>query len=81
MSNLDKLMAVYRENLKQAVLDNPEDYWPISELDIVLGRIRASLLRHGFNKDSKPFRKSLRQLGIKDNWVSINTFIFSDLTS
>lgn len=74
--NFECFMDVYAEKLKQSRIEYPNEYvWPDSEFDTVLGRMRSAIERGSFNKDSRSFKATCKELGIKHTYTAIREFI------
>jgi hypothetical protein len=75
-SNKDKFLELYKRNLKEQITLDPQNYaWNISELDVVFERMRSAIIRGTFNKDSKAFRLTCKELKIKHTYKDIKNFI------
>ena len=78
MAQRAEFLRVYRERLEQARLAHPDEYtWPLSELDVVYGRMVPAIDRGTFNKDSRTFRNTCRELGIRHTYKAIAAYIGS----
>ena len=74
--NLQCFLEVYEESLKEARLKHPNDYqWPDSEFEKVMDRMRTSIERGTFNKDSHAFKITCKKLNIKHTYTAIREFI------
>ena len=74
--NLHVFLSAYRTNLEKAHAERPTEYaWPISEIEIVFDRMAMAIKQGSFNKDSRAFKLTCKQLGIKHTYRSIREFI------
>ena len=74
--NLQCFIDLYRENLIKCVTQYPDEYsWPISELDNVIARMKNAIERGRFNKDSRAFKLTCKELKIKHTYKAIKDFI------
>ncbi len=65
----------YTQALAQALKDYPEEYcWPACEIYVVLGRMVNALNKGSYNKDSRAFKATCKQLAIPYTYAGINTF-------
>ena len=73
-----EFLRVYRRKLGEARDEHPNEYgWPVSELDVVYGRMVPAIDRGTFNKDSRTFRNTCRELGIQHTYKAIAAYIGS----
>ena len=78
MTNRGEFLRVYRRRLEEARLAHPAEFdWPLSELDVVYGRMVPAIDRGSFNKDSHTFRNTCRELGIRHTYKAIAEYIGS----
>lgn len=76
MSNLELFCETYRTKLHKARTEHPEEYvWPIEQLRTVADKMCAAIQRGSYNKDSRSFRDTCKELGIKHTYAAINAFI------
>lgn len=78
MKNLEAFMTVYAKHLEATrTKDTAGDYycWPVSELPLVLGRMRQAIERGSFNKDSLAFKATCKELKIKHTYQAIRAFL------
>lgn len=76
MTNLDNLKHVYAENLKLAHSKYPDEYfWPIEEMPEVIKRMSVAIDKLSFNKNSKAWSMTCKQLGIKHTYKAIEDYI------
>ena len=74
--NLQCFLDVYRGHLFKSVTEQPNYYaWPISDFDKVFERMSKAIERGSFNKDSKAFKDTCKELGIKHTYKAIREFI------
>lgn len=74
--NLQCFIDCYRSHLIKAHQNDPSSYaWPITELDTVMSRMTSGIERNSFNKDSKAFKDTCKELGIKHTYQAIRDFI------
>lgn len=65
-NNQDKFKEAYRRNLRQCVVNFPDEYfWPVEQVDIVADRMFKAIDAGTFNHDSKAFKYVCKELGIK----------------
>jgi hypothetical protein len=73
MTRLEQLKETFARNLAAVYDDDPTYYqWPRSELPVVVHRMHAAMdakngLR-GINIDSRTFRRTAKELGIKNTY-------------
>lgn len=80
-TNLDKFIEIYTEHLKHEVETNPQDYfWSISDLPVVVNKMKNAMEKGTFNKDSKAIKKTCKQLNIKHTYTEMRAFFKGDLT-
>lgn len=73
---METFMAVYAEQLKLAVEQNPEEYgWSLDKLPDVVARMRVAISNKLFNHNSTSFRNTCNILGIKHTRKAIFEFI------
>lgn len=76
MNKLDTLKQVYAANLKKSVVEFPTEYlWPIGDLPVVLTRMYQSIDKMSFNKDSRAWKSTCKELNIKHTYQAIAEFI------
>ena len=76
MNNLVLFCDTYRRNLTKARTEHPQEYpWPIEQLQTVADKMVAAIQRGSFNKESRAFRDTCKELGIKHTYTAINAFI------
>lgn len=74
--NLNTFLEVYRENLIKCVTQYPDEYvWPISEIERVMDRMENAIVRGSFNKDTRAFKLTCKELKIKHTYKAIKDFI------
>lgn len=74
--NTEKFLEIYKKNLRKSHEENPQDYaWPISELENVFKRMSDAIERGSFNKDSKAFKQTCKELKIKHTYRDIENFL------
>lgn len=74
--NFECFMEIYSEKLKEIRGKYPDEYaWNESELPIVLGKMRVAIEKGSYNKDSKTFKATCKELGIKHTYTAIDEFI------
>jgi hypothetical protein len=74
--NFECFMEIYSEKLKEMRSKYPNEYvWRESELSTVLNKMRSAIESGTFNKDSKTFKATCKELGIKHTYAAINEFI------
>ena len=74
--NFECFMEVYQKHLKACLEKYPDQYaWNIDELDTVLNRMRTAIERGSFNKESKAFKDTCKELGINHTYKAIQEFI------
>jgi hypothetical protein len=74
--NLQCFLEVYEESLKEARLKHPDDYqWPDSEFEKIMNRMKASIERGTFYKDTHAFKITCKKLNIKHTYIAIKQFI------
>jgi hypothetical protein len=74
--NLQCFLDVYKENLLKQIRENPQDYaWDVSQFDEVFSRMAKAIERGSFNKDSKAFKATCKELKIKHTYTAIREFI------
>lgn len=79
MTNLELFKQTYAKNLTQALKDYPNEYfWNESELPEVLERMYSAIDRITFNKDSRAFKKTCKELNIKHTYKAIKEYIKND---
>lgn len=72
---------IYAEELERAVKERPDDYgWPVSELPVVLEKMKAAFIRGSYNKDSLAIKRTCKRLVIKHTYKAINEAIKSERT-
>lgn len=75
-TGIDAFMAIYEEELVNAVRNNPKEYcWPIEQAPQVATRMKAAILSSSYNKDGQAFKATCRRLKIKHTYRDIETFI------
>jgi hypothetical protein len=75
-SNLRLFCDTYRYYLAKAHNDYPQEYcWPREQLQTVGDKMCAAIERGSYNKDSRAFRDTCRELNIKHTYTAINAFI------
>lgn len=73
---LDKFMDAYVPALHEAVQKYPEMYaWPIENVPVVAERMKYAIVRGSFNHDSKAFKITCKNLGIKHTKTAIKQFV------
>jgi hypothetical protein len=78
MSNLDKFMTEYEKQLKIVVLKYPEEYpWPVENVPIVAGKMRAAFIAKTYNKDGRAIKATCKILDIKYTYTAINEYLAS----
>lgn len=76
MSNRERFLTEYKSQLARAVVDFPAEYvWPISELEVVYGRMVAAFDRGSYSKDSRAFKATCKALGIKHTYSAIAGYV------
>jgi len=76
MTNIDRFMVVYTEELRKRREEHPFDYgWPMSELPAVLERVRRAIISGEFIKDEPTIRATCKRLRINNTYKAINTYI------
>ena len=71
-----EFIRVYRIKLLESIKRDPSHYfWDVSEIDTVMERIKAAILRLSFNKDTRAFKATFRALKIKNTWRDIETYL------
>jgi hypothetical protein len=76
VSNRERFLAEYKSQLARAVADYPAEYvWPISELEVVFGRMVAAFDRGSYSKDSRAFKATCKTFGIKHTYSAIAGFV------
>jgi hypothetical protein len=74
--NHDIFKAVYAKNLEVAVTKWPQEYsWPATELGAVVGRVNTAIDKKAFNKDSRAFKMTCEELGIKHTYKAIYAYL------
>jgi hypothetical protein len=71
-----KFMEVYAEELAKAVEKYPSEYgFPVSEVPVVVGRMKAAMERGSFNHAGHAFKATAKRLGIKPTRQAIVAYI------
>lgn len=74
--NLQRFLECYYQNLLKSRKDFPEEYaWSDSEMSVVWNRMVKAIKGGSFNKDSRSFRLTCKELGIKHTYKAIREFI------
>lgn len=75
-TNLEKFMEVYAVELPKAITNYPEEYgYPVSEVPVVLGRMKAAFERGSYNHNSRAIKATCKALGIKYTRREIEAFL------
>lgn len=81
--NIELFIAVYSIHLNDSVLRYPDEYaYPISEVPLVISRMRAAIENKGIgavNIDSRTFKAATKKLGIRNTYKAIETFLNGDV--
>lgn len=76
MDNLELFLSTYKKNLKKCAIENPEEYaWSIEEFHKIIERMNNAIVHGTFNKDSKAFKNTCKELKIKHTYKDIANFI------
>ncbi len=76
MTNFEKFMEIYREELTNAVKSFPEDYsWPIENVPIVAEKMAAAFRANTFNKDGIAIKVTCKRLKIPYTYKGINNYL------
>ncbi len=74
--NLQCFLDCYYQNLLKARREYPEEYaWPDSEMSVVFNRMTKAIKTGTFNKDSRAFKATCKELKIKHTYTAIREFI------
>lgn len=74
--NFQCFLDIYKENLIKEVQNNPNEYaWSLDQLETVFSRMSSAIERGSFNKDSKAFKNTCKELKIKHTYKDIENFI------
>lgn len=77
-SNLELFLVSYKKNLETCIKKYPEEYaCTLNSLDLVFDRMKHAIIKGSFNKDSKAFKMTCKELKIKHTYKDIETFIYS----
>ena len=75
-ARMDAFMAVYEPALRDAVIKHPDEYrWPVEDVPVVAGKMRAAIERGSANKDGPAFRAACKALGIKHTYTAIYEYL------
>lgn len=75
-AKLDTFCAHYGPNLERAVRERPDEYaFPIEEVPLVLGRMRAALERGSYNHAGHALRWTCKALGMKHTRTAIEAYL------
>jgi hypothetical protein len=76
---LDVFAAVYREELRKAVVAFPDEYgFKPAKVDTVADRMIVAFARGSFNKDGRAIKATCKRLGIKYTYAAINSYLRTD---
>ncbi len=74
--NLQCFLDCYYKNLVKARREFHEEYaWPDSELETVFEHMASAIEKGSFNKDSRAFKATCKELKIKHTYTAIKEFI------
>lgn len=72
----DNFFTIYSEELRLVHQEHPDEYfWPESQMDDVLARMRKAILQGTYNKDGFAFRRTCKRLGIKHTYKAISAYL------
>ena len=74
LTNLNRFLEVYREELVKSVSENPDAY-ALKDIDFLFARMRLAIEAGTFIKDSTTFKNTCKRLGIKHTYKAIKEFI------
>lgn len=73
---LAKFAEVYERQLREAVTNYPDEYyWPVENVPIVAAKMIAAVRRDNYNKDSRAFKATCKELGIKFTYTAIREYL------
>ena len=76
MNGLERFIERYSNNLRQAVIEHPEEYdFPVEHTPVVVGKMEQAFKRGSYNKDGRAIKATCKELGIKYTYTAINEFI------
>ncbi len=76
MSNFDRFVEEYTQQLTKAVTDHPDEYgWPVANVPTVVGKMKAAFKEGTYNKDGRAIKATCKALGIKYTYTAINAYI------
>jgi hypothetical protein len=78
MTNRNTFMLTYVRNLALVVTNYPEEYqWndtSLGQVAIVAEKMFAAMDRGGYNKDSRAYKATCKELGIKHTYTAIDAY-------
>jgi hypothetical protein len=75
-TNFDKFMTVYEQKLTDVITKYPAEYcYPVSEVPIVVSKMRKAFIAKTFNKDGRAIQATCKALGIKYTYRDIELFM------
>ncbi len=76
MNNFDTFMIVYKKQLKDAVVNYPQEYqFPIESVPDVVEKMGEGFNRGTYNKDGRAIKATCKELGIKYTYTAINEYL------
>jgi hypothetical protein len=77
--NRDKFLSVYRDKLKEAMVNYPSEYmFGPDHFDMVYLKMEKAIAKGTFNKDGRAFKATCKELGIKHTYKAISEY-FGDV--
>ena len=74
-SRLESFCTLFEKNWKQHIEEHTEDYVVIASFDAAAKKMQLAIRVGSFNNDSRSFRKTCRELGIKNTYKAIRAYL------
>ncbi|MFY4731225.1 hypothetical protein [Nitrospira sp. BLG_2] len=76
MSNFDTFVQIYTEELKNAVVNYPDEYgWPVENVPTVAQKMAVAFKNKTYNKDGRAIKATCKRLNIKYTYTAINEYL------
>jgi hypothetical protein len=76
MQNFEVFLSEYAKQLKNAIINYPNEYaYGLEQLPDVIQRMAQAFYKRSYNKDSRAIKATCKALGIPYTYTGINSFI------